>query len=115
MISMEELRAQYPPEDTLEYRQAETETELSFEIAGIVYKLRKEAGLTQAGLAELIGSSQRVISRIETPGHKPNVATVEQIAKALGVQLHLSVEPLKKPGVVSNHKTDGHKQERLAS
>jgi transcriptional regulator with XRE-family HTH domain len=105
MITLEELEAKYPPRDPEAYEVARREASLSFEIAGIVYRLRKEAGLTQAELAKLLGTSQPAIARIEMPGHKPNVAMVEKIAQALGVQLHISVEPLNKKATNKQGKT----------
>jgi ribosome-binding protein aMBF1 (putative translation factor) len=91
---IDDLRAQHPPRDPEAYEAAYQETSLSGEVAELVYKLRKDAGLSQAALGELVGTSQSAIARVEVLGHKPNLAFVERIAAALGVQLHISAEPL---------------------
>ena len=48
-------------------------------------RLRAERGITQAQLAEKIGSSQRAISAYETVAKYPPTAVVVEIAKALKV------------------------------
>jgi DNA-binding XRE family transcriptional regulator len=58
------------------------------DIAEKVYELRKEARLTQKQLAELIGTQQSVISRIEDAdydGH--SLGILRRIARALGKKL----------------------------
>ena len=47
--------------------------------------LRRERGLTQTQLAEMIGSSQRAISSYETVAEFPPTSVVVEIAHALGV------------------------------
>ncbi len=49
--------------------------------------LRREAGLTQAALAERAGLAEITISAIERGQKQPRLATVAAIAKALGVSL----------------------------
>lgn len=50
-------------------------------------ELRKQKGLTQNQLAELIDVEQGEISKLETTDRKPNMATVERIADALDVEI----------------------------
>lgn len=45
------------------------------------------AGLTQAQLAQLVGCSQKDISRWENGAHNPSAARVVSLAKALGVSV----------------------------
>lgn len=52
---------------------------------------RQEAGLTQAELAARIGVSQQQIAKLERPGANPSIATLEKLAKALGVRLELEL------------------------
>ena len=60
------------------------------ELAMKVYDLRTEAGLTQEALAELIGSRQSVISRIEDADyHGHSLDLLRRIAKALGRDLRV--------------------------
>lgn len=47
-----------------------------------ILRLRKEAGLTQIGLAQKIGVTQQEISRVEN-GDNCSLSTLHRIAKAL--------------------------------
>ena len=51
-----------------------------------VLRARAEAGLTQAEVAERIGTTQSAIARLESaePRHSPSIATLQKYAKALG-------------------------------
>ena len=54
------------------------------EVARMIYELRREAGLTQQELADLIGTTQSVVSRLEDAdydGH--SLSMLHRIAKAL--------------------------------
>ena len=58
------------------------------EVARLIYDLRKDAGLTQKELAELIGTTQSVVSRLEDAdycGH--SLTMLNRIAKALNQRL----------------------------
>ncbi|MGQ0823730.1 MAG: helix-turn-helix domain-containing protein [Actinomycetota bacterium] len=57
----------------------------------LVYRLRIEAGLTQAELAERIGTTQSAIARMEGGGTRPNLETLEKLARAVGAELVVGV------------------------
>jgi ribosome-binding protein aMBF1 (putative translation factor) len=62
------------------------------EVARLVYAVRTEAGLTQGQLADLIGTTQSVISRLEDSdydGHSLSVLT--RIAGALQKKLTVAM------------------------
>ncbi len=64
---------------------------VSAEIARLIYDLRKSAGLTQKQLAELVGTTQSVISRLEDADYEGHsFSMLERIAKALNKQIQLS-------------------------
>jgi len=54
---------------------------------------RKEAGLTQADVAERIGTKTSAIARLEAGGgsnkHSPTVATLRKYAEAVGCRLEI--------------------------
>jgi putative transcriptional regulator len=50
-------------------------------------KARKEAGITQAELADLAGTSERTVRAIETATGNPSLAAVEAVANAVGLHL----------------------------
>lgn len=49
--------------------------------------LRKEAGLSQAGLAELIGVSQPTVHAFERSGNDPRLSTIRRYALAVGARV----------------------------
>lgn len=57
----------------------------------LVYRLRTEAGLTQAELAERMGTTQSAIARMEGGGTRPTLETLEKLATAIGGELVVGV------------------------
>lgn len=55
-----------------------------FEIAGELLKARQRAGLSQAQLAERMGTSQSTIARLESGQTLPSTTTLLRYAKATG-------------------------------
>lgn len=56
-----------------------------FRIGQLIYDAREEAGLTQKQLAELVGTTQSVISQLESAEYKGHSLTMlRRIAAALG-------------------------------
>jgi len=56
-----------------------------------VYRLRTEAGLTQAELADRMGTTQSAIARMEGGGARPTLETLEKLAYAVGGDLIVGV------------------------
>jgi transcriptional regulator with XRE-family HTH domain len=54
-------------------------------------KARASAGLTQAQLAERIGTTQSAVARLESgnAAHSPSIATLRRYAKALGCRVEV--------------------------
>jgi len=70
------------------------EARASAEIARKIYALRTDAGLTQAELADLVGTSRSVISRLEDDdydGH--SLAMLRRIAAALNKRVEIHFVP----------------------
>lgn len=61
-------------------------------VARFVIMRRGELGLTQAKLAERMGTSHSAISRIESGRHRTSVATLERLAQALDVRFVIGFE-----------------------
>lgn len=53
----------------------------------IIAQLRIQRGMTQAQLAEAIGTSQQQLAQWENGGRKPKLAALTRLAQALGVDL----------------------------
>jgi putative transcriptional regulator len=57
------------------------------DIGASIRRARKEAGITQETLADLIGASARTVHAIETGRGNPSLATVAAAANAVGLHL----------------------------
>jgi len=89
--AVEILRQRYIKGDAEREKSVQAER-LSAEIARMIYELRKEAGLSQKELAELIDTTQSVISRLEDSdydGH--SLSMLDRIAKALNRRVNVSM------------------------
>lgn len=52
---------------------------------------RRRAGLTQAEVAELMGTTQSAVSRVESGRSVPTIDFVDRYARALGVTIRLEL------------------------
>lgn len=68
--------------------------EEEFSVAKALIKARGKADLTQAQLAERIGTDQANISRWEGGTATPNVKTLRRIARAMRSRLVIEFDPL---------------------
>jgi transcriptional regulator with XRE-family HTH domain len=67
------------------------------QIAGQVADRRRARGLSQADLAELVGTTQSAIARLESGGRPPRIDTLLRIANALEADLHVELHD-REPG-----------------
>ena len=82
----------------------------------LVYRLRTEAGLTQADLAVRMGTTQSAIARMEGGGTRPTLETLERIASAVGAELVVGVgENLSENRSIAKLVRDGHAVVRRAN
>jgi ribosome-binding protein aMBF1 (putative translation factor) len=56
-------------------------------LARMVIRYRMDNGLSQEQLAELVGTTNSAISRLESGNHRPNVETLQKLARAFKRQL----------------------------
>jgi ribosome-binding protein aMBF1 (putative translation factor) len=78
--------------DTPELRARIAEDQLNMRVAQMIYDAREKAGLTQRQLAELIGTRQQVIARLEDADYEGHsLSMLQRIAAALGRRLELSM------------------------
>lgn len=75
-----------------EYRVQQADREGVREIAWLLIKYRMDKGLSQAQLAELVGTSHSQISRIESGRHRTNLDTLSRIAHALDMRMVVGFE-----------------------
>ncbi len=63
-------------------------------IAEMIYAARKAVGLTQAQLAQAIGTKQQVISQLESADYQGHsLSMIEKIAKALHHKVQIRLVP----------------------
>jgi len=83
--------------DTPELRARIEEEKLNIRVAQMIYDARQKAGLTQKQLAELIGTKQQVIARLEDADYDGHSLTMlQRIAAALGRRLDVSMTPVRR-------------------
>jgi transcriptional regulator with XRE-family HTH domain len=63
------------------------------QVAEQVIKERKGLGLSQKELAELTGTTQSAIARLESGGRPPRIDTLLRIAEALDCELIVQLRP----------------------
>jgi ribosome-binding protein aMBF1 (putative translation factor) len=78
------------PEYMKEYDALEEE----FARAQMVIGARTHADLSQAELAQRMGTSQSAIARLESGRVKPSTRTLEKLAAATGMRLRIVLEPV---------------------
>jgi len=68
-----------------------------YDVAQMIFDARTAAGLTQQQLAQLIGTRQSVISRLEHADYEAqSLAMLERIADALHLKVELRLKPTKR-------------------
>jgi len=83
--------------DTPELRAQIEEEKLNIRVAQMIYDARQKAGLTQKQLAELVGTRQQVIARLEDADYEGHSLTMlQRIAAALGRQLEVAMTPARR-------------------
>ena len=74
-----------------EYKALEPE----FTLLGEMLRARKKAGLSQAQIAERMGTKSPAITRLESAlssgKHSPSLATIKKYAEALGCHLEIKI------------------------
>src|SRR6266852_4071543 len=85
--------------DSPEMRRLMEEARTNAAVAQLIYAARTKAGLSQARLAERIGTKQSVISRLEDADYEGHSLTMlHRIAAALGQCVEIRFLPLAKVG-----------------
>lgn len=66
-----------------------------FAVASLLIEARTRAKLSQAELAQRMGTSQSTIARLESGSAKPSLSTLERFANATGMRMRVVFEPVK--------------------
>lgn len=85
----ESLLAEASPVELQAYQRARDAALVRTNIAEMIYVLRQSAGLSQAQLAQRVGTSQTVISSLESGSRMPQLTTLMKIAEALSTSFEI--------------------------
>jgi len=68
----------------------------AYELRKKLIRLRKQAGLTQEEMAQLLNTKKSNISRLENVNSKisPKISTIEKYARAIGYNININFVPL---------------------
>jgi len=93
MLSHKQLRSKMLSKGSV--KRAYDELAEEFSIIEKLVKARLEAGLSQAEVAERMGTQGTAVSRIESPDlkHSPSLRTLQKYARAIGCNLKLQLTP----------------------
>jgi transcriptional regulator with XRE-family HTH domain len=87
--AVEALRRRYV-EDDVEAQATLREERVNARVAQLIYEARRQAGLTQAELADLVDTTQSVISRLEQADYEGHSLTMlDRIAQAIHQRVHI--------------------------
>jgi ribosome-binding protein aMBF1 (putative translation factor) len=71
------------------------EASLNAKVAQLIYTARKQAGLTQQQLADLIQTKQSVIARLEDADYEGHsLSMLQRIGEALGQRIEINMVPV---------------------
>ena len=73
----------------VEFMAAAEELEPGYQVA----QLRMQRGLTQSQLAEMVGTRQPSIARLENGSNKPSLTFLNKIAAALNAKIEVKLVP----------------------
>lgn len=91
-MSVKTIPLEQAPEELQQdpgFRQAYEELEPAYQVA----RLRIMSGLTQKQLAELVGTTQSSIARLESGKELPRLSFLKRVVEALGGQITIKIEP----------------------
>lgn len=71
------------------FKEALAETQLEYQIARELIKVRIEKGLSQQDVAKRVNTTQSVISRVENARTTPTLSFLKRIADALKIKLQI--------------------------
>ncbi len=114
MAERTSLKEMKKPRSEAAQRSYDDEARIS-QFRELVYRLRTEAGLTQAELAGRMGTTQSAIARMEGGGARPTLETIEKLAGAVGQELVVGVgEHLSENRSIAKLVREGHAVVRKA-
>ncbi len=82
-------------QDDPELQEILEEASLNARVAQMIYEARKQAGLTQQQLADLINTTQSVIARLEDADYEGHsLSMLQRVAEALNQRVEIQLTPI---------------------
>ena len=86
-----------------EFRERFAAADRAWDIALQLAALRRERGLTQQQVAELLGTKQQAIARLENPEYAGHSLTmIRKYAEALGALIDVTIVPTERLAIMRN-------------
>jgi ribosome-binding protein aMBF1 (putative translation factor) len=80
--------------EDIELQEMLRESSLNAQVSQIIYDARKQAGLTQKQLADLVGTTQSVIARLEDADYEGHsLSMLARIAAVLNQKVEIKISP----------------------
>ena len=90
-ITAKELKSELMKES--DFRSEYNKLQPEMQIANQVIEARTKQSLTQAELADRVGTGQAAISRLEGMRAKPSLTFLEKVAQALDTEIQVNIQP----------------------
>ncbi|RJG45422.1 MULTISPECIES: helix-turn-helix transcriptional regulator [unclassified Mesorhizobium] len=91
MTKISELKKRWMEDPA--FRKEYDEADAEYAIIEALIRARNDAHLSQAELAEKIGTTQSAVARLEGGGVSPTLSTLQRYAAATGTRLRLELIP----------------------
>jgi DNA-binding XRE family transcriptional regulator len=75
------------------FRREWEQTALARAVAIRLVQYRAEHGLSQSGLARVLGMQQPAIARLEAGDHNPSLETLWRLSQGLKISFHIDITP----------------------
>jgi transcriptional regulator with XRE-family HTH domain len=86
------------------FKEGHDALEEEFSLASQFIQARVRAGLTQAEVADRMGTSQSTVARLESGSAKPSLSTLKRFAQATGARVRITLETQSRPKTRSDNR-----------
>jgi transcriptional regulator with XRE-family HTH domain len=86
------------------FKEGHDALEEEFSLASQFIQARVRAGLTQAEVADRMGTSQSTVARLESGSAKPSPSTLKRFAQATGARVRITLETQSRPKTRSDNR-----------
>jgi transcriptional regulator with XRE-family HTH domain len=84
--------------ENTEFKMEYENLEFEFQVRSILVETRKEAGITQSEVGEMMDTKQSAVSRWEKHPEQMTLKNLKEYADAVGAKIHITLEREEKAG-----------------